>query len=108
MVRVDAENKVVETDKGEKFKFDLLSVLPRNFAPGFVRETGLARQYTEVDLATFRTKAFDDVYAIGDHTLAPYTKSAYAANTQGKRLAEVVADRLGLGVKPTTKVYNIC
>jgi pyruvate/2-oxoglutarate dehydrogenase complex dihydrolipoamide dehydrogenase (E3) component len=73
-----------------------------------VRETGLARQYTEVDLATFRTKAFDDVYAVGDHTLAPYTKSAYAANTQRKRLAEVVADRLGLGVKPTTKVYNIC
>jgi NADPH-dependent 2,4-dienoyl-CoA reductase/sulfur reductase-like enzyme len=108
VVRVDAENKVVETDKGEKFKFDLLSVLPRNFAPGFVREAGLAKQFTEVDLATFRTKAFDDVYAVGDHILAPYTKSAYAANTQGKRLAEVVAERLGLGVTPTTKVYNIC
>jgi NADPH-dependent 2,4-dienoyl-CoA reductase/sulfur reductase-like enzyme len=108
VVRVDAENKVVETDKGEKFKFDLLSVLPRNFAPGFVREAGLARQYTEVDLATFRTKAFDDVYAVGDHILAPYTKSAYAANTQGQRLAEVIAERLGLGVRPTTKVFNIC
>jgi len=66
------------------------------------------RQYTEVDLPTFRTKAFDDVYAIGDRTLAPYTKSAYAANTQGQRHAEVVAERLGLGVKPTTKMFNIC
>ena len=108
VVRVDPEKREVETDKGEKFKFDLLSVLPRNFAPGFVREAGLARQYTEVDLATFRTKAFDDIYAIGDHILAPYTKSAYAANTQGQRLAEVIAERLGLGVKPTTKVFNIC
>jgi NAD(P)H-nitrite reductase large subunit len=63
VVRVDPENKVVETDKGEKFKFDLLSVLPRNFAPGFVREAGLAKQFTEVDLVTFRTKAFDDVQA---------------------------------------------
>jgi NADPH-dependent 2,4-dienoyl-CoA reductase/sulfur reductase-like enzyme len=108
VVRVDPENKVVETDKGEKFKFDVLSVLPRNFAPGFVREAGLAKQYTEIDVATFRTKAFDDVYAIGDHILAPYTKSAYAANTEGQRLAEIVAERLGLGVKPTTKVFNIC
>jgi len=83
-------------------------VLPRNFAPGFVREAGLVRQYTEVDLATFKTKAFDDVYAIGDHILAPYTKSAYAANTQEQRLAEVVAEWLGLGLKPTTKVHNIC
>ena len=82
--------------------------MPRNFAPGFVREAGLARQCTEVDLATFRTKAFDDIYAIGNHILAPYTRSAYAANTQGKRPAEVVAERLGLSLKPTTKVYNIC
>lgn len=67
LVRVDPENQVVETDEGKKFKFDLLSALPRNFAPRFVRETGLARQYTEVDLPTFSTKAFDDVYAIGDH-----------------------------------------
>jgi NADPH-dependent 2,4-dienoyl-CoA reductase/sulfur reductase-like enzyme len=108
VVRVDPENKVVETDKGEKFKFDVLSVLSRNFAPGFVREAGLARQYTEVDPATFRTKAFDDIYAIGDHILAPYAKAAATANTQGKRLAEVVAERLGLGVKPTTKVYGVC
>jgi len=106
--RVDPGNKVVETDKGEKFKFDLLSVLPRNFASGFMREAGLVRQYTEVDLATFKTKAFDDVYAIGDHILAPYTKSAYAANTRGQRLAEVIAEWLGLWVKPTTKVFNIC
>jgi NADPH-dependent 2,4-dienoyl-CoA reductase/sulfur reductase-like enzyme len=108
VVRVDPTNKVVETDKGEKFKFDLLSVVPPNIAPGFVREAGLAKRFTEVDLATFRTKAFDDVYAIGDHILAPYTKSAYAANTQAQRLAEVIAERLGLGVKPTTKVFNIC
>jgi len=108
VVRVDPEGRVVETDKGEKFRFDLLSVLPRNFAPAFVREAGLAKQFTEVDLATFRTKQFDDIYAVGDHILAPYTKSAYAANTQGKRLAEVIAERLGLGVKAETKVYNIC
>ena len=108
VVRVDPEKKEVETDKGERFRFDVLSVLPRNFAPGFVREAGLAGQFTEVDLTTFRTKAFDDVYAIGDHIRAPYTKSAYAATTQGRRLAEVIAERLGLGVKPETKVYNIC
>jgi NADPH-dependent 2,4-dienoyl-CoA reductase/sulfur reductase-like enzyme len=108
VVRVDPTNKVAETDKGEKFKFDLLSVVPPNIAPGFVREAGLAKRFTEVDLATFRTKAFDDVYAIGDHILAPYTKSAYAANTQAQRLAEVIAEWLGLGVKPTTKVFNIC
>jgi hypothetical protein len=30
--------------------------------PHLLREAGLAKQYTEVDLATFRTKAFDDVY----------------------------------------------
>ncbi|RFA95643.1 NAD(P)/FAD-dependent oxidoreductase [Pyrobaculum aerophilum] len=108
IVRVDPEKKEVETEKGERFKFDLLSVLPRNYAPEFVRAAGLAKQFTEVDVTTYRTKAFDDIYAIGDHILAPYTKSAYAANTQGRRLAEVIAERIGLGVRPETKVYNIC
>ncbi|AFA39767.1 putative NAD(FAD)-dependent dehydrogenase [Pyrobaculum oguniense TE7] len=107
ILRVDPMEKVVETEKGEKFKYDVLSILPRNVAPDFARAAGLGDRYIEVDLSTFRSKKYDDIYAIGDAAQLPVSKAAFAATNQGQRLADIFAGLLGKSVKPAT-VSNIC
>jgi len=108
IVRVDVEKREVETDKGERFKFDLLSILPRNVAPSFVRQAGLGKQFMEIDVSTFRSKKYDDVYGIGDHIAAPYTKSMYAAITEAQRLSDIFARNFGVEPKEVRKVNNVC
>ncbi|MFN3804661.1 MAG: FAD-dependent oxidoreductase [Pyrobaculum sp.] len=108
VVRVDPAAKVVETDKGEKFSFDLISILPRNLAPAFVRNAGLGATFMEVDVSKFRSKKFDDVFGLGDHIAAPYTKSMYAAVTEAQRLADIFADMFGKRPAEIRKVNNVC
>ncbi len=45
IVRIVLEKRTVVTDKGESFEFNLLSILPRNLAPAFVRNAGLGATF---------------------------------------------------------------
>lgn len=108
IVEVDAEKSEVVSDKGERVKFDLLSLLPPNVAPSFVRKAGLGARYMDINPANFRSKTYDDIYGIGDAVAAPFTKSAYVAQRSGRRLAELVAENLGSSPPEKVSVYNIC
>ncbi|MFN7105687.1 MAG: FAD/NAD(P)-binding oxidoreductase [Pyrobaculum sp.] len=108
VARVDPVAKVVETDKGEKFGFDLLSLLPRNIAPAFVRNAGLGATFMEIDVSTFRSKKFDDIFGIGDHIAAPYSKAMAAAITEAQRLADIFSDMFGKRPPEFRKVNVVC
>ncbi|MDW8359701.1 MAG: FAD/NAD(P)-binding oxidoreductase [Candidatus Caldarchaeum sp.] len=108
IAEVNPETKEVIAVGGEKVKFDVLSLLPSNVAPSFVREAGLGARYMDVDVTNFRSRRYDDIYGIGDAVASPYTKSMYVAQRSGRRLAEMMADRLGVKPPETVSVYNIC
>ncbi|MCS7118172.1 MAG: NAD(P)/FAD-dependent oxidoreductase [Thaumarchaeota archaeon] len=108
IAEVNPETKEVISVDGEKVKYDVLSILPPNVAPSFVREAGLGTTYMDVDPTTFRSRRYDDVYGIGDVILSPYTRSMYVAMRSGRRLAELLAERLGVSRPEKTSVYNIC
>ncbi|MEN3048545.1 MAG: FAD/NAD(P)-binding oxidoreductase [Candidatus Caldarchaeales archaeon] len=108
IAEVNPETKEVISAAGEKVKYEVLSILPPNVAPSFIREAGLGTPYMEVDPATFRSRKYDDIYGIGDAILAPYTKSMYVAMRSGRRLAEMIAERLGASKPEKTSVYNVC
>lgn len=108
IAEVSPEKKEVVSVDGEKVKYDILSILPPNVAPYFVREAELGTRYMDIDPRNFRSRKYDDIYGIGDMIASPYTKSMYVAQRSGKRLAEMMADSLGVKPPETVSVYNIC
>ncbi|MEM4343108.1 MAG: FAD/NAD(P)-binding oxidoreductase [Candidatus Caldarchaeum sp.] len=108
VVEVDADASELVSDKGERVKFNLLSLLPPNVAPGFIRKSGLGARYMDINPSTFRSRSYDDVFGLGDAVASPYTKSAYVAQRSGRRLAELTAEQLGVSPPEKVSVHNIC
>lgn len=69
---VDAEQKELVLESGERVPFDLLVAVPAHRSPGVVREAGLTDEagWVPVDAATLATR-FERVYALGDVTTIP-------------------------------------
>ena len=108
VIEIDAGGRQVITDKGEKVSYDLVSIIPPNKAATFIKEAGLGDPFVDVDPATFKSKKYDNIFAVGDCAKVPYTKSAFTASLQGKSVAHHVAKALGLDVKEPDPIYNIC
>lgn len=108
VIEIDAAGRQVITDKGEKVGYDLVSIIPPNKAATFIKEAGLGDPFVDVDPATFKSKKYDNIFAVGDCAKVPYTKSAFTASLQGKSVAHHVAKALGLDVKEPDPIYNIC
>lgn len=66
---VSLENKEISLESGEKYKADLIALVPPHVSPAVVRESGLSGEsgWIPVDGKSMKTK-FDGVYAIGDIT----------------------------------------
>lgn len=108
VIEIDASARQVITDKGEKVGYDLISIIPPNKAAEFIKDAGLGDPFVDVDPATFKSKKYDNIFAVGDCAKVPYTKSAFTATLQGKNVAHHVARAMGLDVKEPTPVNNIC
>src|SRR5947208_12624928 len=74
---IDVGAKTVTTDKGQSYRYDLLSIIPPNKAALFIKEAGLGDAFVEVDPGTFKSTKVENVYAVGDAARTPFTKSAY-------------------------------
>lgn len=105
---VDIGAKTVATDKGQSHKYDLLAVIPPNRASRIIREAGLGDPFADVDLATFRSAKFENIWALGDAAKTPFTKSAYVASISGKIAAHAIAAALGATPPAPPDLHNIC
>jgi sulfide dehydrogenase [flavocytochrome c] flavoprotein subunit len=105
---VDVGAKTVTTDKGQSYKYDLLSVIPPNKAATFIREAGLGETFVDVDPGTFRSAKVEGVYAVGDAARTTFTKSAYVASLSGKIVAHTIAAALGATPPAPPDLHNIC
>lgn len=90
--RIDPEQKIVYSMEGSEIPYDLLVMVPPHRGAEIVTASGLgdAQGWLPTDRHTLRVKDQADIYAIGDATDIPVSKSGSAAHFEAK----VLADRL--------------
>ncbi len=89
---VDTERKIISSMEGEEFPYDLLVVVPPHRGARVIEESGMGDEqgWLPTDRATLEVKGQERVYALGDATDLPVSKSGSAAHFEAK----VVAHRL--------------
>jgi len=80
--RIDAERKVIVSYDEREVAFDLLVTVPVNMGADFVARSGLGDElnYVPVDKHTQLSKAFDNIFAIGDASDIPASKAGSVAH----------------------------
>ena len=110
VVRLDAANKMVETDGGEH-KADLINIIPNQRAGVLAQKLGLtdATEWCPIDRNTMESSLHKEIYVLGDSTIADaMPKSGYSANSHAKVCAQAIADTLK-GKTPGSAIYsNVC
>ncbi|AAC06556.1 NAD(P)/FAD-dependent oxidoreductase [Aquifex aeolicus] len=95
VLEVDPVKKVARTTKGD-IKFSMANFIPPMRAPKLLEKAGLLKKgekWVKVDPMTFETSV-KNVFVIGDSAFTYLPKSGYAAHSQGKVVAKVIASRL--------------
>jgi NADPH-dependent 2,4-dienoyl-CoA reductase/sulfur reductase-like enzyme len=107
VLSVDPAARAVETEVG-RLRYDFLSLVPPNRAPGFLADAGLGAPYVEVDARSFRTLADERVYAVGDVADTPYARTAYTALSSARIAAQGIARAFGIAGKEAGRPENVC
>jgi len=89
---VDTERKVISSMEGEEIPYDLLVIVPPHRGAKVIESLGLGDEqgWLPTDRATLEVKGREHIYALGDATDLPVSKSGSAAHFEAK----VVAHRL--------------
>jgi sulfide:quinone oxidoreductase len=92
---VDPERKVVSSLEGEDLPYDLLVLTPPHSGQQVIIDSGLADRdgWIPTDRNTLRVKGYEDanLFAVGDATDLPVSKSGSAAHYEGHVVAETIA-----------------
>ena len=108
---IDREKKVVNSIEGESVPYDLLIMVPPHRGAKVVEDSGLGDRggWLPTDKFTLRTKAHPDIFALGDCTDVPVSKSGAAAHFQAKVIAEsIVADVRGVPAEARYDGHVMC
>ncbi len=100
--RIDPDTKTLVSYDEREVPFDLLVTVPVNMGADFVGRSGLGDElnYVGVDRFTLRSKAHDDVFAVGDANDIPTSKAGSVAHYS----AEIFVDnflQIAAGQEPT-------
>ncbi len=101
---IDSAKKVVNSIEGESIQYDMLIMIPPHRGAKVVEDSGLGDRggWLPTDKYTLRTKAHSSIFALGDCTDIPVSKSGAAAHFEAKVVADsIVADLRG--EQPTMK-----
>lgn len=107
---VDAEKGILMTEFSEH-KADVATIIPPQMAGAVARNSGLADDsgWCPVNQKNFESTLHKDVFVIGDSCIAgAMPKSGYAANSQGKVVAAMIAARVSGGAEPDPSYVNTC
>jgi sulfide:quinone oxidoreductase len=109
---IDAQAKRVTSLEGDEIDYDLLVMVPPHRGSRLITDSGLGdRQgWLPTDRHTLAVTNLEDVFAIGDATDIPVSKSGSAAHFQAKVLAHRIAGRLGIsnGEPPVYDGHVLC
>ena len=101
---VDPSAHVVESLEGEKQEYDLLVLVPPHEGAEVVKTSKLGDSsgWLPTDRTTLNVNGYDNVFALGDATDLPISKSGSTAHFE----APVIASRIASLVKGTTPTTN--
>lgn len=87
---VDTERKVISSLEGEEMPYDLLVLIPPHRGARVIEESRLGDEqgWLPTDRATLEVKGYPHLYALGDATDLPVSKSGSAAHFEAKVLAQ--------------------
>ncbi|HET8909430.1 MAG TPA: FAD/NAD(P)-binding oxidoreductase [Ktedonobacterales bacterium] len=95
---IDPERKVVSSLEGEELPYDLLVLAPPHRGQQVIVDSGLGDRdgWIPTDRNTLRVKGHEDanLFAVGDATDLPVSKSGSAAHYEGRVVAETIAAEL--------------
>jgi len=109
-VKPDSKEAVfrnLETDEQTTETYDLLHVVPPMGAPDFIADSPLSNEegWVDVDAKTLQHNTYDNVFALGDNSSLPTSKTGAAVRKQ----APVLVDHLMAAiehVEPTNGAYD--
>jgi sulfide dehydrogenase [flavocytochrome c] flavoprotein subunit len=110
VVRVDPKTGEVVTKSGETFKAAVANIIPDQTAGSIALKAGLADgDWCAIEPETFRSKQAENVYVVGDATIAAdMPKSAYSASNQARAVSgHILADLTG-SERPAARYRNTC
>ncbi len=93
IIRVDAQTKRIETNKGV-LTYGTASLIPPMRAGSIVRTAGLGDRWAAVTFPNFLSAADDRIYVIGDAVGSTLPKSGHLAYEAGIHVADHIADRV--------------
>lgn len=106
---VDTQHKVISSMEGEQRPYDLLVVVPPHRGSQVVEASGLGDEqgWLPTDRHTLAVKGYEHVYAIGDATDLPVSKSGSAAHFEAKVVAHrLIAEIRGEALKNHEGIYD--
>ena len=92
----------LETEEEMTVDYDMIHVVPPMSAPDFIADSPLAAEdgFVEVDPGTLQHTRFDNVFALGDNSNLPTSKTGAAIRKQ----APVLVDHLMASLRNTTPI----
>ena len=112
VVKVDPSVREVQTEIGDKVKYDVHNLIPPQRAGTIAVQADLVgadKRWCEVDHLTYESVKHKDVHVIGDSTIGlPVPKSGNVANNMGKVSAIAIAHLLNGKQPPAMAPGNTC
>jgi len=90
LAKVNANEKTIESHKGDKVGYDLLVAIPPNFGDKAITDSGIGDPmgYMQVDNHTLKADNQDRVYVLGDATNVPTSKAGSVAHYMSYTVVE--------------------
>ena len=113
VVEVDARSRTAITEFGDRFRADVLNVLPPQMAGAIANKAGLVNannRWCQVDWMTLESTAAANVHVLGDATQsAPaMPKSGHMANQHGKAVAAAIVEIMNGRAPQPAMMTNTC
>jgi sulfide:quinone oxidoreductase len=111
IAQVNAQEKTIESHKGQKVGYDVLVSIPPNFGAQFIEESGIGDPmcYVDTDHFTLKAKKYDRIYVVGDATNVPASKAGAVAHYESDTVVEnLVREIEGQAPKPSFDGHATC
>jgi len=95
---VDAEKRVVRSEEGTEFEYDLLIAIPPHKGMEVIERQGLGEGgWIPTDRYKLTMEGYENVYVLGDTTNLPVSKTGSAAHFEAEVIAENIASVAKIG-----------
>jgi sulfide dehydrogenase [flavocytochrome c] flavoprotein subunit len=111
VTKVDARERVLETEFGTQHKVAVANVIPPQAAARIAVEAGLTDQsgWVPVNPRTFESRVAPGIHVVGDANIpGPMPKSGYVANSTAKQAVASAAALLRGEAPPEAVYFNTC